>query len=88
MGIKALKDFKVHLLAERDRVNEQIGAYPQPIPACDAQFNYLLDERTRISNLLKGVDTLLAKSESDGIGIEEIEKLISSSTRFENEKKV
>ena len=82
--IKALKDFKVYLIAERDRVNEQIGSYPPPIPACDAQFNYLLDERTRISNELKFVDTMMARCLSGSVDIEEIEQLIASSARIDN----
>ena len=82
--INALKDFKVYLLAERDKVNEQIGSYPPPIPACDAQFNYLLDERTRISNELKFVDTAMTKCLSGSIDIEEIEQLIASSARTDN----
>jgi hypothetical protein len=82
--IKALKDFKVYLLAEKDRVNEQIGSYPPPIPACDAQFNYLLDERTRISNELRFIDTTMARCSSGSIDIEEIEQLIASSARIDN----
>ena len=83
--INALKDFKVYLLAERDKVNEQIGSYPPPIPACDAQFNYLLDERARISNELKFVDTAMTKCLSGGsFDIEEIEQLIASSVRTDN----
>lgn len=38
-----------HLENERRRVNEEIRNYPTPIPACDAQFNYLLEERARIA---------------------------------------
>lgn len=37
---------------ERQRVNEEIKNYPTPIPACDAQFNYLLEERARIAQEL------------------------------------
>lgn len=37
-----------HLESERHRVNEAIRNYPTPIAACDAQFNYLLEERARI----------------------------------------
>ena len=82
--IKALNDFKVYLFAKRDKVNEQIGSYPPPIPACDAQFNYLLDERTRISNELKFVDTMMTKCLSGSIDIKEVEQLIASSVRTDN----
>ena len=36
----------------RDRVNTEIGQYPSPIPACDAQFNHLLEQRSRIAREL------------------------------------
>ena len=81
--IKTLEDFKIYLLAERDRVNEQIGTYPPPIPACDAQFNYLLDERNRIANELKQIDAMLIKWASEGVKIEEIENLIASITHID-----
>lgn len=44
-----LKRIKEHLESERHRVNEEIRNYPSPIPACDAQFNYLLEEQARIA---------------------------------------
>jgi len=36
----------------RERVNTEIGQYPSPIPACDAQFNHLLEQRSRIGREL------------------------------------
>lgn len=33
----------------RARIYEEIRAYPSPIPACDAQYNHLLEERSRIA---------------------------------------
>ncbi|MEE8556569.1 MAG: hypothetical protein V3T14_01640 [Myxococcota bacterium] len=33
---------------ERDRILEQIRAYPPPIPACDEHFNHLLERRDQI----------------------------------------
>jgi len=29
-------------------VDREIAAYPTPIPACDAQFNYLLEQRAKL----------------------------------------
>jgi hypothetical protein len=34
---------------QRDRINHEIGLYPTPIAGCDQQFNYLLEQRARIS---------------------------------------
>lgn len=38
-----------HLEAEKAHIISEIRHYPPPIPACDAQFNYLLEKRDRIS---------------------------------------
>jgi hypothetical protein len=38
-----------HLENERQRINEEIRNYPTPIAGCDAQFNFLLEERARIA---------------------------------------
>jgi hypothetical protein len=38
-----------HLANEEQRIREEIKNYPRPIPACDLQFNQLLEQRARIS---------------------------------------
>ncbi len=44
-----------HLQEEIRRVHDGIRNYPAPIPACDAQFNYLLEEREALSSELARV---------------------------------
>ncbi len=47
---------------EKHRIYQEIKSYPRPIPACDAQFNHLLELRDSISREL---DRLLeARKES------------------------
>jgi hypothetical protein len=41
-----------HFENERQRINKEIRDYPTPIAGCDAQFNYLLEERARIAQEL------------------------------------
>lgn len=36
-------------------LNANIAAYPTPISGCDAQFNHLLAERSRIHNALSAL---------------------------------
>ncbi len=36
------------LESERRRIYEEIKHYPRPIPACDVEFNHLLQERATI----------------------------------------
>lgn len=33
-------------------LDEEIRAYPTPIPRCDAQFNFLYEQRTRLAQML------------------------------------
>lgn len=47
-----LAELRARLEAERKRIAVQIAGYPPPIPACDAQFNHLLERRERIQNAL------------------------------------
>ena len=38
---------RAHLENEKTKIYEEIRNYPRPVPACDQQFNYLLEERAR-----------------------------------------
>ncbi len=50
-----------HLQEQSCRVHSEIRNYPAPIPACDAQFNYLLEEREALSSELVRVRELMKK---------------------------
>ena len=43
---------KDELIRKRDQLNEEIRCYPTPIPRCDQQFNFLIEERARIVEAL------------------------------------
>lgn len=45
----AIQRVETALLDEKERISAEIHAYPPPIPACDAQFNYLLERRDQVS---------------------------------------
>ena len=40
------------IAAQLETIYEQIKKYPTPIAGCDEQFNFLLEERDRLRNLL------------------------------------
>ena len=40
------------IAARLEIIYEQIKSYPTPIAGCDEQFNFLLEERDRLRNLL------------------------------------
>jgi len=57
-------DFKKHteiarqeLLSARKSLNAEISSYPSPISGCDAQFNHLLAERSKICQALSVLDS-------------------------------
>jgi uncharacterized protein YdcH (DUF465 family) len=57
-----LQQRRAALEKTRLRLQAEIGSYPMPIPACDAHFNHLLDERNRICEDISRLDReLLAK---------------------------
>ena len=43
---------KSKLIEQLKKINDQISTYPTPIAGCDAQFNYLLEEKERISKII------------------------------------
>ena len=43
------------IAAQLETIYEQIKKYPTPIAGCDEQFNFLLEERDRLQNLLASV---------------------------------
>lgn len=45
-----------HLENEKHRLDAEIKNYPTPIPACDAQFNYLLEERAKIAEEIRRLE--------------------------------
>lgn len=46
-------------------VDAEIRGYPSPIAGCDAQFNYLLEERAKLSRALGRLDALAQKAASN-----------------------
>lgn len=53
----ALEFARANLDYARGLVNDEILQYPGPISGCDAQFNHLLAERSRIQNALHALET-------------------------------
>ncbi len=47
---------QIRLTQLREAVAAEIRAYPVPIPACDAQYNHLLEHRTALAAALASLD--------------------------------
>lgn len=71
-----------HLEKELLRVRDEIRNYPAPIPACDAQFNYLLAERDVLSSELARARELMDRHVESGDARSSIDAFVSSSTHF------
>ncbi len=48
------------LVEVKKRIDGKIGAYPPPIPACDQQFNHLLDQRRGVAGEIRRLEALRA----------------------------
>ncbi len=55
---------RARLIQLQEAVAVEIRAYPAPIPACDAQFDYLLERREALSAALARLDA----ARKDGAG--------------------
>lgn len=55
---------RARLEQTREAVAAEINAYPPPIPACDAQYNHLLERRKALSEALARLDA----ARKDGAG--------------------
>lgn len=55
MGTMPSSTLRASLEERRKQLDEEIRAYPTPIPRCDAQFNFLMEERSRIVRSLEAL---------------------------------
>ena len=49
------------LAKKKRQIAQEILHYPPPIPACDAQFNFLLEERARVTTVLAQLEEWAAQ---------------------------
>ncbi|HEY5701799.1 MAG TPA: hypothetical protein VIT83_06890 [Gammaproteobacteria bacterium] len=68
---------------QRARISEEISSYPAPIPACDAQFNYLLEARRGIARELARLNDLQAVAQADST--KSISRFIEESAYLEDD---
>lgn len=71
------------LEARRRPIQDEIRKYPPPIPACDAHFNHLLDQRSALSRELVRLDSVSGRA--GGNGDAAVEDFVRSSTFLDDE---
>lgn len=74
-----LEEIKLHLERRKEEIYNEIKSYPPPIPACDAQFNYLLELRNVATQELSQVNTLLHEPSADLDPLHSVESFLHSS---------
>lgn len=52
-------ELRDHLAGVKRSVDAEIRTYPTPIPRCDAQFNHLYDERSRLQRFLVRINAVV-----------------------------
>ena len=75
----AIKLISDHLEDERSRIVAEIRAYPPPIPACDIQFNHLLERRNKHSRELNRLHRIEKELDSGELSPEQIHEFVESS---------
>jgi len=55
-------EIKLHLEDRRRSLAEEIRNYPTPIPRCDAQFNHLYEQQSRLVRELDRIGALTEKN--------------------------
>jgi hypothetical protein len=83
----AWEKIRGHLEDNRHRVREEIKNYPRPVPACDQQFNHLLEERAGISQELAWTAELSMATPEHEDAIRLVEEFIRSSRYMDEEAK-
>lgn len=78
---------KICLEAKRDAIYEEISYYRAPIPACDVQFNHLLEERSRVFQELSQVNSLAAQAQAGDDPQPLLEEFLTTSTCLDTASK-
>ena len=83
--VERLTALQAHLKTLRITINDEIGSYPAPIPACDAQFNYLLGQRDKLSKVMRLVDACVASLSAGRPAIRNLEEIASQLGQIDTE---
>lgn len=68
-----------YLEREMSVVRKEIRSYPAPIPACDAQFNYLLERREALASEILRVRGLMSNDEVSVVASNPVESYLNAS---------
>jgi len=72
--VHELRDF---VLEAKHALDDEIRAYPTPIPRCDAQFNHLYEQRSRLSDVAARIKAICAEPDDREL-VQFIDEFIAS----------
>ncbi len=73
------QDIREQLAQQRQLVIDEIRHYPAPIPACDVQFNHLMQQRATITRELGRLDAAAKLEMTDAAKVNLLDEFVSSS---------
>ncbi len=71
---------RARLTQERERVLAELRAYPPAVPVCDAQFNYLLEQRDGLGRELGRLDAILVADADAQLKAQRLADFLRTST--------
>lgn len=83
----AWQRIRAHLENRRFRIQQEIVGYPSPIPACDAHFNHLLEERARISDEINRLSETAGKNAPPGEAMRLLDEFVRASRYLDDAAK-
>ncbi|MEZ4728255.1 MAG: hypothetical protein R3E79_14070 [Caldilineaceae bacterium] len=72
---------------KRDQIYDEIRSYTPPIPACDVQFNTLLETRSAVARELSHLNSLAKQTPPWQAQLSQIDEFIMASTCLPQEAK-
>jgi hypothetical protein len=82
---RAVEEIKRCLEEAKASIKAELRDYPQPITACDAQYNHLAEERRQVSRTLARLEAIDREDASIADSARAIDALIQSSPHIDNE---
>ena len=84
--VDVVAEIQLHLEAYKLCIATEIRQYPMPIPGCDAQYNFLLDERAGVNQELKQLETLTKRGLKAVELTESVREFINASQHIQHQK--
>ena len=79
-----LREVGDHLRRIERSLSDEIRDYPTPIPRCDAQFNHLFEQRSRLHRALERIDAGAARPVTRAGQLELLEEFAASAAYVED----